>query len=267
MRQRVGTGLTQYVLWMSEELLVIERHGEHVLILTMNRPDRHHALNHGLATALVDALEQAESDPGVRVVILTGSGVRSFCAGQDMLEQSGLEGKRGSPKSVAAYLAIDRFEKSPLPIIAAINGYCYGGGAALAISCDIRYAADTATFRLPGAEYGLVVGAATLPRLVGSARAKELIFSARKFNAMEAEKWGLVNEVFTNDALLPEVISLAVQIVKNSTVAVKESKRVIDAATIDLGVGQLEDEINRGLRGSPDQVERFLKATRRVTGK
>ena len=129
----------------------------------MNRPDRHHALNHELATVLVEALDNAESDPSVRVVILTGSGTRAFCAGQDMLEQSGLEGERGVPKSIAAYLAIDRFGRSPLPIIAAINGYCYGGGAALAISCDIRYASDTASFRLPGAEYGLVVGAANAP--------------------------------------------------------------------------------------------------------
>jgi methylglutaconyl-CoA hydratase len=252
---------------MSRDILIEERHGKYILILTMNRPDRHHALNHELATALVEALDQAESDPSVRAVILTGSGTRSFCAGQDMLEQSGLEGKEGAPKSIAAYLAIDRFGNSFLPIIAAINGYCYGGGAALAISCDIRYAAKAATFRLPGAEYGLVVGAATLPRLVGSARAKELIFTARKFDAMEAEKWGLVNEVFTSDNLLSEVILVAEQIVKNSAVAVKESKRVIDAATIDPSVGQLEDEINRELRGSPDQAERFLKATRRVTGK
>ena len=251
---------------MSKELL-LQRHGEHVLILTMNRPDRHHALNHELATVLVEALDNAESDPSVRVVILTGSGTRAFCAGQDMLEQSGLEGERGVPKSIAAYLAIDRFGRSPLPIIAAINGYCYGGGAALAISCDIRYASDTASFRLPGAEYGLVVGAATLPRLVGAARAKELIFSAKKFDALEAERWGLVNKVCEDDDLLSEVILLAEQIAKNSTTAVKESKRVIDAATIDSNVGKLEDDINRGLRGSPDQTERFLTATRRVTGR
>jgi enoyl-CoA hydratase len=184
-----------------------------------------------------------------------------------MLEQSGVEGERGVPKSIAAYLAIDRFGKSPLPIIAAINGYCYGGGAALAISCDIRYASETATFRLPGAEYGLVVGAATLPRLVGAARAKELIFSAKKFDALEAERWSLVNKVCEDDDLLSEVILLAEQIAKNSTTAVKESKRVIDAATIDTNVGKLEDDINRGLRGSPDQTERFLTATRRVTGR
>ncbi len=252
---------------MSSSLVKFVQHSECVGLITMNRIDRHHALNHELATALVDALTVCEDDPAISVVILTGAGDKAFCAGQDMLEQSGIGQEQEAPRSIAAYLAIDRFAQSPLPIIAAINGYCYGGGAALAISCDIRLAAESATFRLPGAEYGLVVGAAAFPRLVGAARAKELIFTARKFNAVEADDWGFVNSVFPVEKLLEAALDMAEIIGKNSPIAVQESKRVIDAATLDSAVVQLESDINAELRGSADQVTRFENATKRVTGK
>ena len=252
---------------MSNQLVKVAKHSDHVVLITMNRLERHHALNHELATKLVEALEDCESDPNISAVVLTGAGEKAFCAGQDMVEQSGIGREEGVPKSIAAYIAIERFANSPLPIIAAINGYCYGGGAALAISCDIRLASELATFRLPGAEYGLVVGAASFPRLVGAARAKELIFTAKTFSAIEAEKWGFVNSLFSADLLLPEALNMAEAISMNSALAVQESKRVIDAATLDQVALGLEDEINSRLRGSEDQIARFNKATKRVTGK
>jgi enoyl-CoA hydratase/carnithine racemase len=252
---------------MSNRLVKVAKHSDHVVLITMDRLERHHALNHELATGLVDALEGCENDPDVSAVVLTGAGEKAFCAGQDMVEQSGIGREEGVPKSIAAYIAIDRFANSPLPIIAAINGYCYGGGAALAISCDIRLASESATFRLPGAEYGLVVGAAALPRLVGAARAKELIFTAKKFNAIEAEKWGFVNSLFPAELLLLEALNMAEVISKHSAIAVQESKRVIDVATLDQTSLSLESEINSRLRGSEDQVNRFNQATKRVTGR
>jgi enoyl-CoA hydratase/carnithine racemase len=133
--------------------------GEGVLLLTMNRPEYHHALNFELAAELVGALDKAEKDQTIRAVVLTGSGDKSFCAGQDMVEES--RRTKDDEHKVSAYLAIDKFSESHLPLLAAVNGYCYGGGAALAIACDIRLASESATFRLPGAEYGLVVGAAS----------------------------------------------------------------------------------------------------------
>ena len=252
---------------MSNQLVKVAKHSDHVVLITMNRLERHHALNHELATRLVEALEDCENDPDVSAVVLTGAGEKAFCAGQDMVEQSGIGREEGVPKSIAAYIAIERFANSPLPIIAAINGYCYGGGAALAISCDIRLASELATFRLPGTEYGLVVGAAAFPRLVGAARAKELIFTAKKFNALEAEKWGFVNSLFSADLLLVEALNMAEEISNNSAIAVQESKRVIDAATLDQAALGLEDDINSRLRGSDDQINRFSKATKRVTGR
>jgi enoyl-CoA hydratase/carnithine racemase len=245
-------------------LVIEERHGA-VLLLMLNRPERHHALNRALSEALELAVARAEADPSLRALVLTGSGTRAFCAGADMLEASGVERPvdgAGNPGR-----AIARISATPLPVIAAVNGYCYGGGARLAIACDIRLAAETATFRLPGAEYGLVVAAATLPRLVGAARAKELIFTARTFSAAEALAWGLVNAVYPPDELLPAALAMATTIAGHSAAAVRAAKRVIDAATLSDTAQRLEDEANRALRGSPEQVERFRTATRRVTGR
>jgi enoyl-CoA hydratase/carnithine racemase len=258
----------------STPLVLEERHGP-TLLLTLNRPDRHHAINRALSDQLDAAVARAEADPEVRVVVLTGGGDRAFCAGADMVETSGADGTRaaattgnGQPaRAAGAGGAISRMAMTPLPVIAAVNGYCYGGGAALAIACDIRLASETATFRLPGVEYGLVVAAATLPRLAGAAKAKELIFTARRFDAAEALACGLVNAVHEQTALLPAALAMAEAIAANSVAAVRASKQVIDAATLSEAARTLETEVNRTLRGSPEQVARFRDATQRVTGR
>lgn len=261
-RTRCGRGRCNT---MSDELLV--RREDATLVLTLNRPERHHALNLALAQAVAAELEAAATDDDVRVVIITGAGDKAFCAGQDMLEQAGIEPAADSGRTTSAYLAIEAVQRCPLPVIAAINGYCFGGGAALAIACDLRLATPSATFRLPGAAYGLVVGAATFPRLVGSAMAKELIFTARRFGAAEALEWGMLNRVVAPAGLMADSLALAAEIAANSASAVRESKRVIDAATLDPRVVELENGINAGLRGSAEQTERFRRATRDVTGR
>lgn len=248
------------------EVLTTHRDG-HVLVLSLNRPERHHAVNRALSAAIVDALEGAEADGEVRAIVVTGTGDKAFCAGQDMLEATGVEDGAADAGTSSAYIAVERLQASPLPLIAAINGYCFGGGALLAIACDIRIAAEHATFRLPGAEYGLVVGAATLPRLLGAARAKELIFTARRFDAQQALAWGFVNSLYVADELLPAAMALAHEIAGNSVRAVRESKRVIDAASLDEDVIAIENAINRELRGSDEQAARFRDATRKVTGR
>ena len=247
-------------------VLLEERQGD-VLLLTLNRPERHNALNAALTHALGAAVARAPGD-GVKVVVVTGAGAKSFCSGGDMTEMSGLEQQAaalpppGERKNGTAELAA-----TPLPVIAAINGYCYGGGVRLAVACDIRLAADSATFRLPGAEYGLVVGAAALPRLVGASRAKDWIFTARTFDAQEALQTGLVSGLYPREALLPAALEMAQTIAGHSAEAVQESKRVVDLASLrDEAVAE-EEAINRRLRGSSDQSARFRDATRRVTGR
>ena len=252
---------------IEEDSLLEERHGD-VLLLTMNRPKRHHALNRELSERLQAAFTAAVAT-GVRVVVLTGAGEKAFCAGADMVEASGVESDEDgkSPLPRGAGQAIDAVANCPLPVIAAINGFCYGGGAAIAVCCDILLSSDTATFRLPGSEYGLVVGAATLPRLIGSSKAKELIYTARKFDAVEAEKVGLLSRVLPQAELVKEAMAMATVIAGHSAAAVQGAKKVIDTATLDSEATALENSLNKALRGSPEQSERFRSATKNVTGR
>jgi enoyl-CoA hydratase/carnithine racemase len=247
-------------------VVVEERRGD-VLLLTLNRPERHNAMNAALTHQLGVAVARAPGD-GVKVIVLTGAGAKAFCAGGDMSEMSGLEPNAAPlPPPRERKNGTAEIAGTPLPVIAAINGYCYGGGVRLAIACDIRLASDAATFRLPGAEYGLVVGAAMLPRLVGASRAKDWIFTARTFDAQEAAQSGLVSGLYAPDALLPAALAMAEVIAGHSAEAVQESKRVVDLATLrDEAIAE-EETINRRLRGSTDQTARFRNATRRVTGR
>jgi enoyl-CoA hydratase/carnithine racemase len=254
---------------VTDPILLSERRGEHgeVLLLTLNRPERHNALNAALNHALGEAVAAA-APAGARVIVLTGAGGRAFCAGGDMLEMSGVEqGGDPLPPPAERRNGTEELAGTPLPVIAAVNGICYGGGLRLAIACDIRLASDAATFRLPGAEYGLVVAAATLPRLVGTSKAKEWIYTARKFDAAEALEAGLLSAVHPAADLLPAALEMATLIGAHDPAAVRESKRVIDAATLSDNAIHLEAETNRRLRGSPTQTERFRDATRRVTGR
>ncbi len=248
----------------TQPLVIEERHGA-VAVITLNRPERLHALSQALSIAIDDAFERAEADPEVGCIVLTGSGERAFCAGADMLEASGVTKPDAPPQRTGR--GISTVDKCPVPVIAAINGVCYGGGARLAISCDIRIASETATFRLPGSEYGLVVAAATLPRLVGAARAKELIFTARKFDAAEAYAYGLVTSLHKPADLMPAALEMAQSIAGHSAGAVREAKRVIDQATLDEKAIAMENDANKVLRGSPEQVARFRSATQKVTGR
>ena len=250
----------------SEPLVIEERRGA-VVCIALNRPERHHALSAALSDAAGDALLRASEDPEVAAVILTGTGEKAFCAGGDMLEMSGVEEANAPSRSRGAGGLFGVLSRMPQPVIAAVNGYCFGGGARLAVGCDIRIASTNASFRLPGSEYGLVVAAATLPRLVGAARAKELIFTARKFGAQEALDYGLVTSLHEPADLLPAAWAMAETIASMSKGAVQEAKRVIDAATLSEEAGRMEDAANTQLRGSPEQVARFRDATKKVTGR
>jgi enoyl-CoA hydratase len=232
-----------------------------VAFLRMNRSEKHNAFNRELSLAVARQMEELEEDEAVRVVVLTGSG-QAFSAGADMTETlaSVERGDRGV-QMAQAVVGVARFSK---PIIAAVNGYAFGGGAILALACDIRIASQRASFRFPGASYGLVVGGSQLPRIVGAAKAKEIIFTARVVDAQEAGRIGLVNQVVPHETLDTAAWGLARQIAQHSPSALRWSKAVIDAATeVDKGV-QAESEANRALRGSPDHVARFRAATERV---
>ena len=245
------------------ERLIVEQSGA-VATVRLNRPEKHNALNARISHELIEALNAFEADDSVNVIVLTGAGEKAFCAGADMAEAVGGNGNVGyvgAPAEAAA-----RVLRTGKPIIAAVNGYAYGGGAVLAINCDIRIASENARFRFVGASYGLVVGAFQLPRIVGAPLAKELIFTTRTIDSAEALRIGLVNHVVPLEELEATVMERAQAIAANSRTAIMEAKRVIDKATSNQVAFQMEVEANRQLRLSEEHLRRFREAAERVTG-
>ena len=248
---------------MGYENLVVERRGA-IATIRLNRPEKHNALNTQISHELIDCLDSLEADESVQVIVLTGSGEKAFCAGADMAEAIGDRvngGYVGAPAQATARLL--RLRK---PVIAAVNGYAYGGGAVLAINCDIRIASENARFRFVGTSYGLVVGASQLPRIVGSPKAKELIFTTRTIDAAEALRIGLANHVVPLEQLEATALDMAQAIAENSPTAVQASKRVIDIATANKDAARQEAESNAALRETEEHRERFRAAAERLTG-
>jgi len=249
----------------TSSVLLQERIGD-VLLLTLNRPEKHNALNAAVHHWLGDAVARAPEE-GVKVIVLTGAGDKAFCSGGDMAEMTGLDQEAPLPPKGERKNGTVEIARSPLPVIAAVNGYCYGGGLRLSLVCDIRLASKTATFRTPGVEYGLVVGASHLPRLVGASKAKDWIFTARTFGADEAHEAGLVSSLHEPGEVVTAALEMAQTIAGHSAAAVQQAKRVVDMATLDPEVVRAENSINNELRGSDEQKQRFRDATRRVTGR
>lgn len=249
---------------MDYKTLIVERSGP-VATIRLNRPEKHNALNAELSQELIDLFDRLEADDSVSVIVITGAGEKAFCAGADMSEAVVGNGPGAEAPRLPAQ-ATARVLQAAKPVIAAVNGYAYGGGAVLAIHCDIRVASENAAFRFPGASYGLVVGASQLPLIVGAPLAKELIFTARTVDAEEALRIGLVNHVVPQERLEETVMEMANAIAANSLPAVIESKRVINTAATGGEAARQELEANRLLRQSEEHRQRFRAAMERVTG-
>jgi methylglutaconyl-CoA hydratase len=183
---------------MSEaSVLSVEQRGT-VAIWTIQRPDRMNSLSRDLLLAFGRLSREVVSNDSVRAVVITGAGDKAFCAGADLKERRGM-----SENDIRVQVDLYRSELGPLdrcpkPVVAAINGVALGGGLELALVCDLRVAASHAELGLPETSLGIIPGAGgtqRLPRLVGEARAKELILLARRLSAAEALAWGLVNRV------------------------------------------------------------------------
>jgi 2-(1,2-epoxy-1,2-dihydrophenyl)acetyl-CoA isomerase len=195
-----------------------------VATITFNRPDAMNALDTPTKEALLAALREAAADPSVRAVVLTGTG-RAFCVGQDLKEHVAKLASGEPPLSTVRdhYNPITlAIAEMPKPTIAALNGVAAGAGAAFAFACDLRIAADTAAFTLAFAQIGLSAdsGASwTLPRLVGTAKAIELLFNPQKIGVREAAGLGLVNEIVPADELAEHVAALAARLAAGPTVS------------------------------------------------
>jgi methylglutaconyl-CoA hydratase len=220
----------------------VERRGP-IEVWTIDRPDRMNSLSRDTLLELGRVTRAALADAAVRAIILTGQGDRVFCAGADLKER-----QKMTENDIRAQVDLYRSElgpldRSPKPVIAAINGAALGGGLELALVCDLRVAASHATLALPETSLGIIPGAGgtqRLPRVIGEARAKEMILLARRLTADEAHAWGLVNRVAPAGAnLLDDVIAWIEPIAHGAPIAQAAALEAIDRAldtTLELGL-------------------------------
>ena len=203
---------------------------DQIALVTIDRPEALNALNSAVITELEQVVADLETDREIRAMILTGQG-RSFVAGADIGEQYPLDLSSGRRWGRRGSALLRRMERLEFPTIAAVNGFALGGGCELAMSCDIILASEKAKFGQPEVGLGITPGFSgtqRLPRRVGIAKAKELIFSGRMIRADEAREIGLVNAVYAPEELLPGALEMARSFVKNAPIAVKYAKACID---------------------------------------
>ncbi|MEO8030550.1 MAG: enoyl-CoA hydratase-related protein [Gemmatimonadota bacterium] len=195
-----------------------------VATITINRPDKLNALNDALFRQLAELVSRAESDPSVRGLVLTGAGSKAFAAGADIAELSSQTPLDAKARSLYGQAVMSRLERLGKPVIAAVNGFCLGGGCELAMACHIRLASDNARFGQPEVNLGIgpgYGGTVRLPRLVGRGRALELLMSAQIIDAAEAFRIGLVNRVYPPEQLLVEADKLMRTILSKGPLAVR----------------------------------------------
>jgi enoyl-CoA hydratase/carnithine racemase len=211
------------------EIVVSREDG--VVTLTLDRPERRNALSRALVAHLSELVDELDGDASVRVVIVTGAGDKAFCAGADLKERQGMsEGdvRAFVPTLSATFTALASMTK---PTIAAINGVALGGGLELALACDLRVAADHATMGLPETQLAIIPGAGgtqRLPRLVGVARAKELIFTGRRVSADQALEMTLVNRVCPSRDILTVAGDMARSMLAAGPIALAQAKFALD---------------------------------------
>jgi crotonobetainyl-CoA hydratase len=199
-----------------------------VLLITINRPEARNSVNGAVSTGVGDALQQAQDDPEVRAVVLTGAGDKSFCAGADLKAIAARENiyHPGHPEwGFAGYVQhfIDK------PTIAAVNGTALGGGTELALASDLVVAERRAQFGLPEVKRGLIAGAGGVFRIVDQLPRKvalELLYTGDPISAADAARWGLVNQVVDDGTVLEAALALAERITVNAPLSVWASKRV-----------------------------------------
>jgi len=224
-----------------------------IATITLDRPEKLNALDPEMLRALEGHLDRLDTTTEARVLIVTGAGDRAFCVGADIAAWAALEPIDMWRAWVrTGYRVLDRLTHVRIPTIAALNGYTLGGGLEVALACDLRIAAEGVQLGAPEVKIGTVPGwggTQRLPRLIGVARAKQMIFTGERISADQADRWGLVNEVVARDNLLPRCRELAWSIAANAPIAVQLAKSAIDGGLGD-DVGRTLEAMAGALAGS-----------------
>jgi len=216
------------------ELVERDEPAAFVARLRINRPDVHNAMNRAVLQVFHDHLDALAEDD-VRALIITGTD-GAFSAGADLREVRTFTPAEGQVFSRTGHALFERIEQLPYPVIAAISGHALGGGCELACACDVRYAVASARLGQPESTVGMIPGwggTFRLPRIIGIAAAKELIFTGALIDAHEAHELGLVNRVYEEDAFEEEVLEQAETIASNAPIANREAKRLLDRYAVD----------------------------------
>jgi enoyl-CoA hydratase len=232
--------------------------------MIFNNPARHNAVSLEMWDAASRIMDDFANDDGIRVVVITGAGGKAFVSGADI---SKFENERSNEEAIARYNAIvakanDSLYDFPKPTIAMIRGYCIGGGLGLAVCCDLRIASDNSRFAIPAAKLGLGYGFSGIKRLadlVGPSFAKEIFYTARQFDAAEAQMMGLVNRVVPPDNLEAYVKDYADTIGDNAPLTVKAVKFIANQT--------VADDSNRDLGRCADLVKRCFDSKDYIEGR
>jgi enoyl-CoA hydratase len=243
------------------ETLLMERVDQHILLVTLNRPEVANAKNTRMGSEWKELFESLYVDQeGLRCIVITGAGDKAFCAGGDLKERHGMTDEDWHRQHAIFEQGVRAVRHCPIPIIAAVNGAAYGGGCEMVLGADFAYASRTARFALTEVTLGIMPGAMgtqNLPHAVGERRAKEIILTGRPFSAEEAYEWGLVNKLCEPDELLGETLATARRIAANAPISLMQAKKSINIATqIDRFNGyQFELEAYSRLVGTEDRLE------------
>jgi len=215
----------------SWDTLQVVDHGDHVLQVILNRPEVGNAMNTRMGQELLDLMTRLTEKPkGVRSVVLTGAGSKTFCAGGDLKERNGMTRTQWIHQHEIFERVCWAMVDLPVPLIGAVNGHAYGGGLELALVCDFIYASNRAQFALPEVTLGIMPGMGgtqNLSRAVGERRAKELILTGVSFTAQQALDWGLLNQVLDPEHLLDAALKTAQTISRNAPLSVRQIKKAI----------------------------------------
>jgi len=252
--------MTTMTKWQTIQLNE-EHSSENVYMIELNRPEAMNSLNTLMGIELVECLKFLHTKEDLRVLVLTGSGEKSFCVGADLKERKGMTNIQWKQQHDIFEDAYQLLREFPFPVIAAVNGFALGGGMEMLLSCDLRYVADHVKMGLPEVKLGIIPGVGgtqLLPRAIPIGLAKEFLFRGNHIDAQKAVESGIVNGKFAKEELLPNTMDIAKEIAKNAPLSLKAIKKSINTG--------LQTDINTALTIELDQYYKCANSEDRLEG-